>query len=137
MTEQPKTTTGGCMCGAVRYEASGAPHGTGYCHCRSCRHHTGAPVTAFVDFTPEQVKWVSGSRERYESSPGTFRAFCRDCGTTLTWEGHHSGRDWIEVHIGTLDNPEQYPPDNHTHYAERIYWLTLADDLSKDPVRED
>ena len=132
MAEQTQTATGGCMCGAIRYKASGAPNGSGYCHCRSCRHHTGAPVVAFVDFTPEQVQWLSGNRERYESSPGVFRAFCRDCGTSLTWEGHHSDSNWVEFHISTLDNPDEFPPNKHTHYGERISWLQLTDDFPED-----
>ena len=131
MAEQTQTATGGCMCGAIRYKASSTSKGSGYCHCRSCRHHTGAPVVAFVVFTAEQVQWMSGSRARYESSPGIFRAFCRDCGTSLTWEGHHNGRDWVEFHISTLDNPDEFPPNEHTHYSERISWLHLTDELPR------
>ena len=116
------------MCGAVRYEATGRAKSCGYCHCHSCRHHTGAPVVAFVDFVPEQVRWVSGNRERYESSPGVYRAFCRQCGTSLTWEGHHSGCDWIEFHISTLDDPNMYQPNKHSHIDERISWLPLGDE---------
>ncbi len=123
MAEQTQVATGGCMCGAIRYKASGTPKGSGYCHCRSCRHHTGAPVVAFVDFTLEQVQWLSGNRRRYESSTGIFRAFCPDCGTSLTWEGYHSGNDWVEFHVSTLDNPDEFPPNKHSHYGERISWL--------------
>ena len=126
--------TGGCMCGAVRYRASGTPEGSGYCHCRSCRHHTGAPVAAFVVFAAEQIEWVAGDRARYESSPGIVRAFCRDCGTSLTWEGGHKGRDLIDLHISTLDEPSAFLPNEHTHYGERIPWLQLTDDLPKYPA---
>ncbi len=132
MTEQMQTATGGCMCRAIRYKTSGTPKGSGYCHCRSCRHHTGAPVAAFVDFAPEQVQWLSGNRERYESSPGVFRTFCGVCGTSLTWEGHHSNSDWVEFHISTLDDPDQFPPNKHTHYGERISWLQLMDNFPED-----
>ena len=127
MTEKDKVVSGGCMCGAVRYEATGAPKGSGYCHCRSCRHHTGAPIVAFVVFATDQVEWLSGDRTLYESSPGIFRAFCRDCGTSLTYEC--SGL--VEFHISTLDNPDEFPPNEHTHYAERISWLETADKLTR------
>ena len=133
MAEQTEMVTGGCMCGAVRYRASGAPQGSGYCHCKSCRHHSGAPVAAFVVFAAEQVEWVSGDRARYESSPGIFRAFCRDGGTSLTWEGPHKGCDQIDLHISTLDEPSAFLPKEHTHYGERIPWLQLTDDLPKYP----
>lgn len=121
------------MCGAVRYRATGAPEGSGYCHCRSCRHHTGAPIAAFVVFASERVEWVSGERTRYQSSPGTFRAFCPDCGTSLTYEGRFKGRELVEFHISTVDAPEAFPPREHTHYKERISWLCVADELPKFP----
>ena len=44
------THTGGCYCGAVEIEASGAPAEMGYCHCEACRHHSGMPVNGVVLF---------------------------------------------------------------------------------------
>ena len=119
------------MCGSIRYQAYGEPQGSGYCHCKSCRHHTGAPLAAYVVFNSKQVQWTSPEPARYESSPGKFRAFCRDCGTSLTWEGASNGDTLIEFHISTLDTPEEFPPNEHTHYAERICWLELADTLPR------
>ena len=127
MTEKGRVVSGGCMCGAVRYEATGAPQGSGYCHCRSCRHHTGAPIVAFVVFTADQVEWLSGDRTVFESSPGILRAFCRDCGTSLTYECS----ELVELHISTLDNPDEFPPNEHTHYGERISWFETADKLTR------
>ena len=91
----------------------------------------GAPLAAFVVFSADQVKWMTGKPARYESSAGIFRAFCRDCGTSLTWEGTHDGEKLIEFHISTLDNPQAFPPNEHTHYGERIRWLEMADSLPK------
>ena len=54
MDDEMKITSG-CMCGAVRYEAVGEPMTVAYCHCASCRRHTGAPVVAFVDIDPAKV----------------------------------------------------------------------------------
>lgn len=86
MTEQNLPATGGCMCGAVRYEAIGDPKFVGHCHCHSCRKHSGAPVVTWVAFNPEQVTFTNGEPKLYESSPGIKRAFCGDCGTPLTWD---------------------------------------------------
>ena len=124
---------GGCLCGAVRYRATGAQEGAGYCHCQSCRRHTGAPLAAFAVFGAEQVEWVSGERARYESSPGKYRAFCRECGSTLSYEARFKGKDLVELHISSLDDPDAFPPNEHTHYKERISWLHLTDDLRKYP----
>ena len=128
-------TTGGCMCGEVRYELVGSSEWTGYCHCESCRKHTGAPVVAYVSFPAERVTWTSGERALYESSPGRFRAFCRNCGTSLTWEVS-SGTAWgdreiVEIHISTLDNPNDFSPTEHCLYRERISWFDTNDDLTR------
>ena len=133
MADETQTVSGGCLCGAIRYTATGAPKGAGYCHCRSCRRHTGAPLVAFAVFSADQVDWPSGERARYQSSPGIFRAFCRECGASLSFEGRFGGEDLVELHISTLDDPEAFPPQEHTHYKERISWLHVDDDLPKFP----
>ena len=82
------TMTGGCMCGAVRYETTGESFGVSHCHCHSCRKHNGAAVVTLVGFKADQVTFSGDERKVYESSPGVGRAFCSNCGTPLTWEGH-------------------------------------------------
>ncbi len=78
MDDNPEIVTGGCMCGAVRYEAIGEPLDVGYCHCHSCRRHTGAPVVTFVMFEADQVRFTGRERSIYNSSPGVGRAFVPD-----------------------------------------------------------
>ena len=50
---------GGCLCGAVRFTAEGAPKWTSYCHCQSCRRHTGAPVAAYAGFETAKVRFTT------------------------------------------------------------------------------
>src|SRR5437588_5951531 len=50
MTGTTEQFEGGCLCGAVRFIATGQPKGVAWCHCQSCRKHTGAPVSVFVAF---------------------------------------------------------------------------------------
>ena len=52
---------GRCLCGAVRFTADGPPKWTGYCHCRSCRRHTGAPVSAYAGFEAAKVRFTGVS----------------------------------------------------------------------------
>lgn len=125
---------GGCMCGAVRYEAEGEPKLVVHCHCASCRHHTGAPVVTFAIFVEEQVRFTKGERKLYESSPGVRRAFCGDCGTPLTWEARSNrfpDTNIIDLHISTLDQPEEFVPTQHDFYEERIPWFDVADELPR------
>jgi len=132
MTEVPEKTAGGCMCGAVRYEATGAPVSTMYCHCTSCRKHTGAPAVTLVGYKSDQVAFIKGERKIYESSPGVGRAFCGQCGTPLTWEGDGGELGpLVEFLISTLDNPDAFTPQGHLHHPERISWFDTADGLPR------
>jgi len=133
MSDEAKVT-GGCMCGAIRYEAVGEPMTVAYCHCSSCRRHTGAPVVTWIAYESHQVRWPKGERKTYHSSPGVGRAFCGDCGTPLTWEGksrRFAGKFITEFHISTLDDPVACVPDLHWFDGERIAWFDTTDDLPR------
>ncbi len=132
MVEESVPVTGGCVCGEVRYEAVGEPRAVGHCHCPSCRHHTGAPVTTYAAFERDRVTFTKGDRKIYNSSPGVARAFCGKCGTPLTCElveEEWDGLPFILLHISTLDNPDDYVPDRHWYHELGIAWFEVADDL--------
>jgi len=126
-------TTGGCLCGAVRYEITGAPRSVIYCHCESCRKHAGAPVVALAEYRLDQLRYSGAQAPQvYASSPGVGRASCRACGTPLTWEGDGGEiGPVIELLVGTMDRPQDFPPSCHIHYAERLAWFDVADDLPR------
>ena len=95
--------TGGCLCGAVRFETTGALRDVVVCHCAMCRKahgHIGAYTAAarnalhFVE--SRGLKW-------YRSSAKAQRGFCCECGSTLFWDG--DGRDTISIAAGALDAP--------------------------------
>ena len=132
MTGTSDKATGGCMCGAVRFEATGAPLSTNYCHCTSCRKHTGAPVVTLVGYKIDQVKFTKGERKIYESSPGVGRAFCGQCGTPVTWEG--DGGEFgplVELLISTFDDPNAFAPQGHLRHADRLPWFDTTDNLPR------
>src|ERR1700760_3291234 len=104
---------GGCLCGAVRFRLIGPPYEIDYCHCRSCRKHTGAPVSAFADCKRAVVEFTKGGPARYQSSPGVQRGFCAMCGSTLTYETD-ARPDEIHIHIGAPGCPQDFPPLDQT-----------------------
>lgn len=117
--------TGGCLCGAVRFEATSPPLLVAFCHCGSCRRHTGAPVAAYVDFRRADVRFVAGEPARFASSPGVRRGFCAACGSTLTFEGENRP-DEVHIHIGALDEPEKFAPVAADFPELKLPWLCIG-----------
>lgn len=114
---------GGCLCGAVRFRLTGAPYMIDYCHCTSCRKHTGAPVSVFLDCKGEVVEFTEGQRALYASSPGVMRGFCATCGATLTYE--HKGE--VHIHVGAMDRPQEFPPHGKSSFPEeRLPWFHVG-----------
>ena len=119
------------MCGRIRFVLETRSTWNVYCHCESCRKHTGAPVSVLVTCLPHQVRWIRGKRSRYESSPGRFRSFCRHCGSSLTWEGEVKDNAWLALHISTLDRPEAFAPTEHVFRDHGIPWFDTGDELPR------
>jgi hypothetical protein len=119
---------GGCLCGAVRYRATGAPRYATSCHCPTCRRASGAPFVAWATFPRGEVVFERGEPAGYESSPGVERTFCRRCGTPLTYR-RLDRPDEIDVTIGSLDDPDAIAPTDHTWTRHQLRWLSLRDAL--------
>ena len=76
---------GGCLCGAIRFEAVGQPGNPHACSCESCRRHTGAPSVGWVEYPRSMLRWTGpgGAPAVYRSSDYSSRAFCPHCGSSL------------------------------------------------------
>ena len=121
---------GGCFGGGVRYRVAGPPLAVAHCHCASCRRASGAAVVTWAIFPRDRFEVVAGEPARRASSPGVVRRHCARCGSPLTYETGRRPRH-IDVTVGTLDRPEDFPPTMHVWTAERVPWLELADDLPR------
>lgn len=120
--------SGGCFCGAVRYEAEGAPFHETNCHCEICRRTSGAPMVAWFSVPRSGFRLVSGIPARFPSTATGTRSFCAQCGTQLTFENSDTP-DEIDVTIASLDEPDRLPPKDHTYVRSRLRWIRLADQL--------
>jgi len=124
--------TGGCMCGAVRYEAKAGPSRVLHCHCQSCRKHAAAPVAMLAVLKANQIVFTGGDRKICQSSPGVGRAFCAIGGTSRSWETVFGNEGPIcAIHISAFDNPEALAPTAHSFYPERISWFGMAVSLPR------
>jgi hypothetical protein len=117
---------GGCLCGAVRFVATGEPLNVAWCHCQSCRKHSGAPVSVFVAFRRDAYQVTKGEITKFNSSPGRWRGFCARCGSTLTCEGEPLTSE-THFHIGAIDQAARFRPTRHIFPEERLPWLHLTD----------
>src|SRR5262245_9711642 len=96
------THKGECFCGAVQIEVPGAPEVMGYCHCRSCRSWSAAPVNAFTLWKPEAVRVTAGAENigTFQKTPVSQRQYCKRCGGHLMT--NHPPLGLIDVYAATL-----------------------------------
>ena len=128
----PTTFEGGCLCGAVRYSATGQSVARSLCHCRSCRLAAGAPTVAWVVWRSSDFSWVHGAPSEYASSPGVTRTFCNHCGTPLTYQ-KNAERGTIDVTTATLDAADEFAPTMEIWTEDKLRWECVNPQLPQHP----
>ena len=136
MTDKTMPITGGCMCGAIRYEATEPPHRVGYRHCRKCQKWTGNLFYSLAIFRSAVFRITQGEPRFYNTSDWVERGFCANCGTQVC-DRQVKGSDLVGAAIGSLDHPEDWPPDAHWGVESQIPWLNIDDDLPRLRTGED
>ena len=123
------THTGGCHCGAVRYEVSGEPQHVALCHCRDCRRSAGAPMVAWAAFAEGELTVTQGETTTFNSSGTALRSFCPACGSGLFYRNAEYLPGIVDIQSATFDDPEALPPFGHIQTAERLDWMAEAHSL--------
>ena len=137
--------TGGCYCGAIRYESNALPVEPGICHCRQCQRWTGSAFLAVVGFPLAGFRYTKGSPKLNNHSPIVERAFCPDCGSSLHCrylvnlgdDDIAENPDHVLVSVGTLDNPEEVKMEYHYGVESQLPWIHFDDDLPRTRSDED
>lgn len=129
---------GGCLCGAVRFEVSGALSPIELCHCPKCRRAYGAAFAATLYARAGDFRWLRGEAQRatfdapVESSPPAYRhAFCRTCGAPLPLV--REGAAFVELPASSLDGPLEARPRYHQFTGRKAEWLEIRDALERHP----
>jgi hypothetical protein len=112
-----RVSTGGCLCGAVRYSVRGDPVHVGRCHCADCRKESGSAFSVYAQWPVEAFE-VSGEISSYHG-----RGFCASCGSRLL-NPVEPGDSLIEIRIGSLDEaPFELKPEAEIWVKRRESWI--------------
>lgn len=123
------TRSGGCSCGAVRYEVAGEPLLVGLCHCTACRKESGSTFSMYAKFP------LAGFTQSGTFSTFDGRSFCPQCGSSL-FSLHD---DDVEIRVGSLDTaPTGLTPTQEGWIRRRETWMLPVPGASQsfeDPPR--
>lgn len=116
---------GGCLCRAIRYEATGEPIAAVACHCRDCQYLSGGGPT-FVLLVPRaSVTVTAGTPSTYwsrsDAGSRVGRHFCGQCGTPLFGESA-AFPEIIGIRAGSLDDPGRFRPGAHMWVSSAQPW---------------
>jgi hypothetical protein len=119
--------TGGCLCGALRYEATGEPAFMGHCYCGDCRKASGSGFIPFMSFPASAIRFIGTSKifEVPAASGGiSTRNFCPNC-SSLVFGGVMGESDTFTIYAGSLDDPTLFHPTMAIFNHGRPDWAML------------
>lgn len=128
-------TTGGCICGAVRFEVDGEPLFSSNCHCRDCQRASGSAFMPLMGF-PKDAVHIIGEVKYFQrqanSGTAETEGFCPECGARLF--AHAEAYEGILlVRAGGLDDPSLYQPQANIFTSSAQPWDYMDPDLPKFP----
>jgi hypothetical protein len=121
------TCTGGCACGAIRYEIVGAPLFQNHCQCLDCQYQSGTGHGSYLSFARQGVG-QTGNASRWDqlgdSGHVKTRAFCPTCGSPVFMR-FSAMPGLFTVHAASLDDPGRFQPQVVTYAVRAQPWDTL------------
>lgn len=129
-----KKLTGGCACGAVRYECDAEPALVAHCHCRDCQRSSGAAMATVFAVPRSAFRQVQGNTSNYrytgDSGNPVTRHFCPACGAPLFSDVAVVPDLWF-VRAASLDEPALVSPSLHVYCDSAQPWDQSGDDLPR------
>lgn len=121
------TATGGCLCGAVRFECDELGS-AGYCHCEDCRRCTGSAFNVSVSCATSAFRILSGElgsfTKRSDSGWDLTRQFCLSCGSPIATSSPRD-RTVIYIKAGVLDDPAAVDPKLQAWTCSKVVWADI------------
>jgi hypothetical protein len=129
---QATITTGGCLCGGIRFEIEGGLAPIQICHCRQCRKAQGTAFAANIPVPLSHFRLIKGRDllREYESSPGKYRVFCSHCGSPV-FSRRDSLPQVVRIRAGLLDGDIPTRPATHAWVESNANWWEIQDALPR------
>lgn len=128
---------GGCACRAVRYRLTAAPLVVHGCHCHWCQRETGSALAINAMIERAAIEVLAGEPEEIltpsESGKGQRIRRCPTCKVALWSHYPNAGPAIAFVRVGTMDEPDRFPPDTHIFITTKQPWLTLPEGVPAFP----
>ena len=128
--------TGGCVCGAVRYQSDAEPLVMVKCHCRDCQLTTGGPFVPAVIFPMAAFRFTQGQVQHFatpsEKGGHNLRGFCPKCGSRITG-AEDPQRGIIGVLASSLDDPTLFVPSCDLYVTDAQPWDIMSPETKKFP----
>lgn len=122
--------TGGCQCGAIRYEITSEPTVIYACHCKECQRQSGSAFGMTAVIAAEHFRLTQGTPRSFPRTGDSGRTmlcwFCPDCGTRI----YHSPAGIAEncnIKPGTLDDTSWVKPTAHMWAKSAQPWTTFSE----------
>jgi hypothetical protein len=126
--------TGGCACGAIRYQISSEPMFQNECQCRDCQRMSGAGHGSFMTFPSKLNVTLQGNAQHWnmvaDSGNVKTRGFCPTCGSPV-YVTYSETPDFFTIHAASLDDPSRCRPQVVTYHARGYAWDHLDPALPK------
>jgi hypothetical protein len=121
--------TGGCNCGAVRFEITEALTDARYCHCTRCQRRTGTAASATASVVPGSFRIVMGETVLRAWTPthGHEKWFCSGCGSAL-FTRHPADHAKTGVRLGAIDTDPGVRPECRQFVGYAAPWEEIPDD---------
>ena len=127
-----RRVSGGCLCGAVRFEVALPTLFCAHCHCTMCQRNHGAGYVTWFAVPRRELAVVDGEDRlvRHRSSEHGTRSFCGECGSSLFCENtEHPDR--MDIVLASVTGPIDRDPQLHVDYSARAPWVEVNDSLPK------
>jgi hypothetical protein len=131
MSDPQQVFEGGCDCRYVRYRMHGTPLFVNCCHCRWCQRETGASFALNAMIEADRIEHVGGEPELVDtpsnSGKGQKIARCPRCHVAV-WSNYAGAGAAVRfVRVGTLDDPDRFPPGIHIFTTTKQPWVVLPE----------
>jgi len=122
--------SGGCLCGKVRFEITGAITDIVYCHCSKCRKAQGSAFASNGNLDADKFHIISGQEilTGYQASQTQTKYFCRHCGSPI-YSKNTLKSDKVRVRIGTIESDIVERPEAHIYVSSKANWEHIEDRL--------